>query len=180
MTDTTFGRFFVRVTACHMVTYFVAGVLAFYLADYKTAFASENLACYMLPTSSKWVTLGPLLQVFRGLVFALALFPFRRVFLEERGGWLKLWGLLVGLAILSTAGPAPGSIEGMIYTKLPVVRQVLGLHETLGQTLAFSILLVLWCRRPHRAWGIVMSIAVALIALMCLAGALAAKAQSLS
>lgn len=170
MSDTTFGRFFVRVTACHMLTYFVAGLLAFTLADYKTLFASEHLACYMLPTSSKWVSLGPLLQVFRGLVFALALFPFRRVFLDEGRGWLKLWGLLVGLAILSTAGPAPGSIEGMIYTKLPVVGQILGLHETLGQTLAFSILLVLWYRKPHRAWGIVMGISLTLIALTSLAG----------
>jgi hypothetical protein len=29
MNEGGFGRFFLRVTACHMVTYFVAGVLAF-------------------------------------------------------------------------------------------------------------------------------------------------------
>jgi len=29
MSEGGFGRFFLRVTACHMVTYFVAGVLAF-------------------------------------------------------------------------------------------------------------------------------------------------------
>ncbi len=178
MNDTGFGRFFLRVTACHMVTYFLAGVLAFYLADYERLFASEHLACYMLPTSSKWVAAGPLLQVFRGLVFALCLFPFRRVFLEERRGWLKLWGLLVGLVILSTAGPAPGSIEGMIYTKIPVRQQILGLHETLGQTLAFSLLLVLWYRRPGRAWGIVMGIVTGIVVLLSLAGLLAPRPTS--
>jgi len=67
----------------------------------------------------------------------------------------------------------------MIYTKIPVLTQVLGLHETLGQTLAFSILLVLWYRRPHRAWGIVMSIATALVLLMSLAGALAPQPPKL-
>src|SRR5512142_1769687 len=92
MNDAGFGRFFLRVTACHMVTYTIAGILAFYLADYQHAFASEHLACYMLPTSSKWVAVGPALQVIRGLVFAVCLYPFRRVFLEERRGWLKLWG----------------------------------------------------------------------------------------
>ncbi len=179
MNDTGFGRFFLRVTACHMVTYTIAGILAFYLADYQHSFASEHLACYMLPTSSKWVAAGPGLQVVRGLVFALCLYPFRRVFLEEPRGWLKLWGLLVGLVILSTAGPAPGSIEGMIYTKIPVRDQILGLHETLGQTLAFSILLVLWYRRPHRAWGIVLSLATVLVLLMSLAGALAPRPANL-
>jgi len=129
----------------------------------------------MLPPSSKWVAVGPALQVIRGLIFALCLYPFRRVFLDEPRGWLKLWGLLVGLVILSTAVPAPGSVEGMIYTKIPVRTQILGLHETLGQSLAFSILLVLWYRRPHRAWGVVMSIATVLVLLMSLAGALAAK-----
>jgi hypothetical protein len=132
----------------------------------------------MLPTSSPWVAAGPALQVFRGLVFALALYPFRRVFLDESRGWLKLFGLMLGLAILSTAGPSPGSIEGMIYTKLPVVSQILGLWETVVQTLAFSVLLVLWHRKPHRAWGIVMGTACALVVLMSLAGALMPRPAS--
>jgi hypothetical protein len=178
MNDTGFARFFLRVTACHMVTYFVAGLLAFYLADYEKSFASTHLACYMLPTSSNWVAVGPALQVLRGLVFAACLFPFRQVFLEGARGWLRLWGLLVGLVILSTAGPAPGSIEGMIYTQIPVLDQLLGLHETLGQTLAFSVLLVLWYRRPARAWGIVMGLATALVVLTSLAGALVPRAQA--
>ena len=78
MNDVTFGRFTVRVTCCHVVTYFVAGVLALTLLDYKTLFQSEGFSSLMLPTSSKWVAAGPALQVVRGVVFALALYPFRR------------------------------------------------------------------------------------------------------
>jgi hypothetical protein len=79
------------------------------------------------------------LRLCRGArIFALALFPFRRVFLEERHGWLKLWGLLLGLCILSAAGPAPGSVEGLIYTQMPWTAQLLGLREVVAQTLAFS------------------------------------------
>ncbi len=56
MAESGFGRFFLRVTACHMVTYFVAGILAFTLLDYATAFQSPYLACWMRPTTSRVVT----------------------------------------------------------------------------------------------------------------------------
>jgi hypothetical protein len=73
MSDVSFGRFLARVTACHLVTYFAAGVLAFTLLDYPTLFQSEPLSSLMRPTSSKWVAAGPSLQLVRGLIFALAL-----------------------------------------------------------------------------------------------------------
>ncbi len=171
MEDVSFGRFLARTTACHMVTYFIFGLIALFAFDYARAFASDNLSCFMLPTNSKWVALGPGLQIFRGLIFALALYPFRGVFLAGRQGWLTLWGLLIGLCILSTAGPAPGSVEGLIYTKIPWRAQLLGLREVVAQTLAFSYLLVAWHRHPRRAWGIVMGILTALVLLLSIAGA---------
>ena len=111
MTEGSLGRFFLRVSACHMVTYFVAGILAFTLLDYETAFRTEHFACWMRPTSSKWIALGPGLQ------------------------------------------------------------QIRGLSEVVGQSLAFSLLLVAWYRRPHRAWGRVLYPLTALVALMSIAGA---------
>ncbi len=111
----SFPWFVYRVVTCQMVTYSLAGAGALILLDYRTLFQTEPLAHFMRPISSPWIAAGPALQVVRGLVFALALWPFRRVFLGERVGWLKLWGLLVGLCILSTTGPAPGSLEGFVY-----------------------------------------------------------------
>jgi hypothetical protein len=175
MPEKGFGRFFLRVTACHMVTYFVAGLLAYTLLDYATLFQSGPFACWMRPTTSRWVAAGPGLQWIRGLVFAIVLYPFRHVFLESARGWLKLWGLLLGLGILSTYGPAPGSVEGLLYTKIPPLDQAKGLSEVVGQSLAFSILLVAWYRWPHRAWGIVLYSLTALAILMSIAGALAAR-----
>jgi hypothetical protein len=170
MDGVTFGRFLGRVTSSHLVTYFVAGMLAYSLLDYGTLFQSEVFSCLMRPTSSKWVAAGPALQVLRGLIFALALYPFRSVFLGGRHGWLTLWGLLVGLAILSTAGAAPGSVEGMIYTKIPMRSHLLGLPEVLAQTLAFAVLLTAWHRYTHRAWAIVMGGLTFLGILMSVAG----------
>lgn len=178
MTKDGFGHFFARLTACHMVTYFVVGIVAYLAFDYATVFRSEHFACWMRPTTSKWVALGPGLQWIRGLVFAAALFPFRHVFLEAGRGWLKLWGLLLALAILGTAGPAPGSLEGLIYTTIPPLDQIVGLREVVVQTLLFSYLLVAWYRHPRRAWGVVLYGLTGLVVLMSLAGVLAAGAAS--
>jgi hypothetical protein len=172
--DVSFGRFFLRIAACHTVTYMVVGLAAFHLMDYTTEFSREG--SNMVPTAEPIVALGPALQVFRGLLFAVVLYPFRRVFLDEPTGWLKLWGLFLGLAILGTSGPAPGSFEGLIFTRTPVVAQIVGLWEAVLQTLFASILLVAWHRRPRKAWGIVMYSLWALTIVMSLAGALLPRA----
>lgn len=166
MNDASFRRFWFRVTACHVVTYFVAGIFAYTLLDYPTLFEASPI---MRPTSSNWIAAGPSLQVIRGLIFALVLYPFRQVFLSEPRGWLKLWGLFLGLAIFSTAGPNFGSVEGLIYTKLSLADHLRGLPELVLQTLALSVLVVAWHRRPHRAWNIVMGALTALVILSSLA-----------
>jgi hypothetical protein len=77
----------------------------------------------------------------------------------------------VGLAIFSTAGAAPGSVEGIIYTKIPLGLQLIGLPEVLLQTLAFSLLVTTWHRHPHLAWAIVIGGLMVLGILLSLAGA---------
>ena len=74
--DIGFGRFFLRLTACHTVTYMVVGLAAFVTMDYATTFSAE--CSIMKPTDTPIVALGPALQVFRGLLFAVVLYPFRR------------------------------------------------------------------------------------------------------
>ena len=172
-----FAPFAMRVTACHVVTYFVAGLGAFAFLDYRGQFLSQALSCFMLPVDAPIVALGPILQVVRGLIFAAALFPFREVFLATSRGWMLLWGLMVGLAVLSPTGPAPASVEGFIYTKIPIAQQALGYFEVLPQTLAFSILVVAWNRRPVRAWTIVMVGLMLVVALLSTAGYLAATGR---
>jgi len=172
MSEQTFVRFAFRAAACHVVTYMAAGLCALLLLDYVTHFQSDALSSFMRPVDSPWVAAGPGLQVIRGVIIAAVLFPFRRVILDEPHGWLKAWGVFVGLAIFSTAGPAPGSIEGLIYTQVPPRYQLMFLPELLFQTGAFSVLLTAWYRRPHRAWDYVMGSATLLSVLMSAAGAI--------
>jgi len=169
-----FSTFALHVTTCHVVTYFIAGVFAVTALDYRGIFASDALACFMRPVSDPAVALGPAFQITRGLIFAAALFPFRRVFLGASRGWLLLWGLFLGLAILSPVGPAPGSVEGFIYTKVPLAQQMIGWFEALPQTLAFSLLVFWWHRRPHRAWTLVMTALCTIAVLLSVAGYFAA------
>jgi hypothetical protein len=147
----TFFGFSGRVIIAHCLTYFFVGVF-FYFTGLNFLVYFENnpnsiVTVYMQhfhPLSSIWVLAGPLFQPIRGLIFALALFPFRRFFIERKWGWVYLWGLFLALAIFGPAGPPPGSIEGFVYTNLPVMAHLIALPEILLQTLAFSWLVVAW------------------------------------
>ena len=55
---------------------------------------------------------------------------------------------MVGLEALSTTGPAPGSVEGFIYTSIPIGDQAKGYLEVVPQTGLFAILVCSWYRKP--------------------------------
>jgi hypothetical protein len=167
-----FGMFLWRITSAHTISYFIAGISAFYLFNYEEAFQTGDLAVLMKPVDSPWVMAGPGLNIFRGILFAVVLWPFKSIFLEHSKGWWLLWSLFLGLAILGTTGPAPGSFEGIIYTNFPVLEQIIGLRETVVQTLMFSLMVFYWYKYPKRIWNILSIMVVALIVLMMTAGLL--------
>ena len=142
----------VKTVVVHTITYFVAGFLAYTLGGYEKTFAEPPLSYLMRPTSDRWVMAGPLLQPVRGLVFALAFYPLRSVLFARPRGWLTLWWLLLALGVLSTFGPAPGSVEGLIYTIIPPLSQILGLWEVLLQSFLLSGILFYWVNHPEKRW----------------------------
>lgn len=158
-----------------MVTYMLMGVIAASALNYREVFDNSLLSCLYKPFDSPWIAAGPGLQVFRGLIFSLALWFFRDNFLYQKNGWLKLWGLIVGLSILSTTGATPGSIEGMIYTKIPVSDQVLGYFEVIPQTGLFAVIVYWWYQKPKKLWNIIAAILLFLIILMSFMGVLASQ-----
>lgn len=169
-----FATFAWRVIALQILTYFFMGVAAFFLMGYAQLFENTELRHLMRPTTSPWVAIGPALQVLRGMLFAVVLYPFASEFIYRKRGALLLWSLFVGLAILGTAGPSPGSLEGMIYTKVQFIHHLQGLPEVLLQTLLFSLGLTWWCRKPARWKNVVSIVAVTLIVLMSILGVFAA------
>src|SRR5512135_206149 len=146
-----FPGFAIRVIVIHMLTYFTFGILASNVFDYKEIFKQEVIRDYMLPMTERNMWLGPFLQPVRGLVFTIGVWPIRGLLLEKKRGWLILWGLLVTIGIISTPAASPGSIEGVLYTRLPLWYHLIGLPEIGLQTLVFSIWLVWWERQAAPA-----------------------------
>lgn len=136
-----------KVTLIHVLTYFLVGMAAAIALDYEALFAEPVVRDYMRDFGSVSLFVGPVVQVLRGLIIAAVLLPFRRV-LSAPLGWLWLWLLLIGIAILSTAAAAPSSIEGVVYTRLPLWYHLIGLPEMLLQTLLFSVLVGMVARHP--------------------------------
>lgn len=166
----------VKTVVVHTVTYFVAGILAYTLGDYEKTFSQPPLSYFMRPTSDRWVVAGPMLQPVRGVIFALALYPLRNVLFAQRRGWLTLWWLLLALGVLSTFGPAPGSVEGMIYTTIAPLAQILGLWEVLLQSFLLSVVLFYWVNHPGKQWlNWTLGIAFSIVMLLPLLGLLVAR-----
>jgi hypothetical protein len=147
-TADSFWGFGGRVIVAQLVTYFLMGVLAVGAGVHVYAYYDANpdplFTALQRPLESPLVMAGPLFQILRAAIFALALYPFRSVFLERKWGVIYLWGLFLALAVFAPAGEAPGSIEGLVYTNLSGVFHALYLPEIVIQTLAFSWLLVTW------------------------------------
>ena len=165
---TLFGLTLKAIVA-HTLTYFLVGLVASTVFNYTADFARPELRTYMRQIGDPVIALGPALQSIRGVLFALAFYPLREILFKRRNGWLITWWLLVALGILSTFGPAPGSVEGAIYTTLPLVDQFFsgGMLEILTQSFLFSILLYYWVNHPEKRWmnwllGIIFVLAVLL------------------
>jgi hypothetical protein len=136
----------------HTVTYFLAGLVAANVFHYAGLFAIPSLAGFMRPYDDIWVMVGPLFQPLRGMLFALAFYPLYESLFSKKTGWLTIWGLLVIIGIFSTYGPAPASIEGMLYTQVPLWAHLRGLPEVLLQSLAYSLMLYYWVNHPEKRW----------------------------
>lgn len=143
----SFFNFALKVIVAHMATYFIFGIIMSNVFDYGEIFQREIIRDYMIPMDEHNIVLGPFLQPIRGLIFAIGLWPLRNFLIEKKRGWLTLWGLLVTIGILSTPAASPGSIEGMLYSKLPMWYHLMGYPEIVLQTMVFSIWLVWWERQ---------------------------------
>ncbi len=166
-----------KTIAVHTITYFVVGFVAYNVFNYASDFAQADMRTWMRQTDDPIVALGPALQFIRGILFALAFYPLREILFGRKNGWLVTWLLLVTLGILSTFGPAPGSVEGAIYTTLPLRGQFLsgGMLEILSQSFLLSGILYYWVNHPEKRWmNWLLGILLVLVIFMSLMGYLAA------
>jgi len=148
----TFLGLTIKTIVVHTVTYFIMGILALTLLEYKTAFEAPITREYMRSVDDPIIALGPALQSIRGILFAVVFYLLRDILFGRRNGWLIMWVMLVSLGILSTFGAAPGSVEGLLYTKMPVGLQISGWLEVMTQALLLSVILYYWVNHPEKKW----------------------------
>jgi hypothetical protein len=162
-----------KTIVCHTLTYILMGILASHFLNYAEAFARPNSG--MRPITDPWVMAGPLFQPLRGLSFALVFYPLRSLLFGRKNGWLLMAWMLIAVGILSTFGPASGSIEGMIYTLAPIREQLLGWLEIVPQALLLSALLCYWVNHPKKWMNWLLGILFALMMALLILGLLMPK-----
>lgn len=174
MREYTFASIVLKTAVIHTVTYSLVGLLAFTLFDYASLYADPAVARLMRQTGDPLVASGPLFQVLRGFLFGLVFYALREIVFARKNGWLILWLVLGIVGILSPFGASPGSIEGMIYTVLPMWFHLTGLPEIVAQALLLAFLTHYWVNHPEEKWlAWVFGVVFALVLLMSTMGILA-------
>ncbi len=150
--DATATSIIVKAAVVHTVTYAIAGCLAYMVFNYPRLFAETELRFIMRPTTDRRVTLGVLFQPIRGAIFGIAFVLLRQPFFNDHGGWLTMWIVLILLCILSSFGPNVTSIEGMLFTRIPLRLHLVGLPEILLQSFLLSFVVYHWVNTPDLHW----------------------------
>ena len=158
-------QYFWQIVYAHTIAYFVAGLFAMLVMNYRGLFATDIISSFMHPIDSPNVALGPSLQIFRGILLALILLPLRKTFFEEKNGLKKLGIMIIGLSFLSTIGPGIGSFEGFVYTKIPASYQIWGYPEAIIYVLLFIGILGISKRYAHK--NIITILSIFFVALIC-------------
>jgi hypothetical protein len=146
----TFLSLAAKTAVCHTITYFFMGALAYHFLHYADFIGKPGSG--MRPMSDPLVMAGPLFQPLRGVLFALVFYPLRGVLFGRKDGWLLMGWILIAVGILGTFAAPPGSLEGLIYTTVPVLMQLRGWLEIVPQALLLSALLCYWVNHPEKKW----------------------------
>ncbi len=161
------GGIVLKTLVTHTITYFIAGATAYTIFDYATLMSHPPLDSWIRPLNHPMVMAGPLLQPIRGALFGLLFYMLREPFFAAKNGWLKMWAVLAGVGIFGTFAGPPGSIEGLIYSPLPLSTHLTLLPEIIVQSFALALLVFLWVKHPEKKWlNWIMGVLFVLVLLM--------------
>lgn len=120
-----FLAFAIKVIVAHTVTYFIVGAAAYQLLT-KTLYEGSDpiFASFMRTPADPYVWRHVMIwfipaQVLRGLLMAVALYPFFNTLLtwSIRRRFLTLAGLYLIFGYWASAVAAPGTIDGLVYMR---------------------------------------------------------------
>ncbi len=146
MTGKAFALFTSRTIIVHIITYVIAGIVAYWV-QWGGVYGGPAMQTYMKAPGefAPWVI--PSL-VLRGFILAVALYPFLGRILEmKRWGWLSVSSLYL---LIGTVAGSGGIIVHIVFTTTPILFTLETLPEITAQGLMFGYLLVYWEQRSHR------------------------------
>ena len=132
-------KFIVKVTVAHFISYLICGLIFANVFNYKELFELDNVKYFMRDAYGNSSLIGPFVQILRGAIIGCILLILKDNVLKMKRGWLYLWILFAGLGIICTPGAAPASIEGLVYSQLPLEFHLKTAPELIVQTLLFSL-----------------------------------------
>lgn len=175
MKQYSFASIVVKTAVVHTVTYFIVGLISFMLLDYSAKYADPVVSGLMRQTDHPLVAAGPAFQLLRGFLFGIVLYFLRDMIFPKKNGWLTLWLVLVVVGILSPFAAAPSSIEGMLYTVLPMWFHLTNFPEIFLQSGLLAWLTHYWVNHPEKKWlGWALWAVLVIVILMSSLGALSA------
>lgn len=141
-----------RFTLIHVITYVVCGIIFMELLNYEESLATMESFKLYRSLEDPMVGLGVFpMQILRGGLFALLIYPFYKRIIEKRHGWLLLFGLLYGFTYLFIALPEfLSGIVNYIRTGTSIAELFVGVPEITVQMLVFSLVLFKWERRVRK------------------------------
>jgi hypothetical protein len=161
MNPKRFSIFAGKVTAAHVLTYFIVGAVAYQLITKDFYVGSDPIFKAFMRTEAepdlwahvmRWFLPA---QILRGILIAAVLYPFfdtlnGRSFPKR---FLSISSLYVVLGCWAAAVAAPGTIEGMVYMR-PYITPAIHLKvqpELVAQGLALGALVAWWMAPGKKA-----------------------------
>jgi len=131
--------FIVKITIIHVSTYIICGIIFSNLFNYEELFQLGNAKYFMRETYGISSILGLFAQIIRGILFGIILLIIKESIWGKSFAWFRLWAVVAGIGIINTYAPAPVSIEGILYTQLPLEFHLKSATEIFTQSMLFSI-----------------------------------------
>jgi hypothetical protein len=148
-----------KVTAAHVITYLVAGAIAYPLFTKEFYVGSHPIFKLFMRTEVEPELWGHVAtwflpaQFLEGLLIAAALYPFFDTLMiwSFSKRFLSISGLYIVLGFWAATVAAPGTIEGLVYLR-PIFTPLVHLKvqpEIILQGLALGAILALWMGPPR-------------------------------
>jgi hypothetical protein len=132
-------KFIIKVMIAHFISYLICGFVFANLFNYKELFELGNVQYYMKDAYGNSSLIGPFVQILRGGIIGAILLILKDNVLQKKHSWLYLWIIFAGLGIICTPAASPVSIEGIVYSQLPLEFHLKTAPEIFTQTLLFSV-----------------------------------------